>query len=199
MRGRYSDDWFAPRVVLAAEPVVQANRDAVTQLVQRLQFADDEGDPRRTDFQRHQVSRNVPLRMVLEDLLVRMRITGTTDSQKYTGLLLQLSKALEDNADEVCTVYRMSPNSRRRRDIDDGGAVKNFFQGQAPVTPIERRGEIYPGDRAICDADRVTIQIHMVELTRDDRATVVMERVPVITVWVPARLARPWIAQDEQN
>jgi hypothetical protein len=198
MRGRFSDQWYAPRVVLAAEEVVQANRETVAQLVQRLEFADDAGDPRRTDFQRHQVARDVPLRVIMEDLLVRMRITGTTDSQKYTGLLLQLSKALEDDPNERGTVYRMSPTARRRRDIDDGGVVTNFFQGQAPVTPIERRGEIYPGDQAIRDADRVTVQIHTVDLTRE-RATLAMERVPVVTVWVPARLARAWVVQDEQG
>lgn len=197
MRGRFSDDWVAPRVVLADEPVVRANRQAVAQLVQRLQFVDDEGHPDRTDFQRHQVCRDVPLRLVIEGLLVRLRITGTTDSQRYTGLLLQLSKALEDDPEEVSTVYRMSPRARRQRDIDDGGEVKNFFQGQAPVTPVERRGEVYPGDRAICDQDLVTVQIHTVDLTRDNRTTVVMEQVPVITVWVPARLARAWINQDQ--
>jgi len=76
--------------------------------------------------------------------------------------------------------------------------VKNFFQGQAPVMPVERRGEVYPGDRAVCDHDRVTLQIHTVDLTRDERKTVVMERVPVVTVWVPARLARAWISQEQQ-
>jgi Z1 domain len=199
MRGRFSDDWYAPRVVLAAEPVVRANRETVRQLIQQLQFIDDDGHPDRTDFQRHQVCREVPLRAVLGDLLVGMRITGTTDSQRYTGLLLQLSKALEDDPDETCAVYLMSPNARRRRDIDDDGGVKNFFQGQAPVTPIERRGEIYPGDRMICDQDRVSVQIHMVDLTRDNRTTVMLERVPVVTVWVPARLGRAWVAQDEQS
>ena len=125
-----------------------------------------------------------------------MRITGTTDSQRNTGLLLQFSKALEDDADEPCTIYRISPATRRRRGIDENGEVTNLFQGEAPVHPRERRGQVYPGDRAIRDPDNVTIQIHSLNLTRDDQ--LVAENVPVLAVWVPARLARAWIAQDEQ-
>lgn len=197
MRGRFSDDWVAPRVVLVSDSVIQANRDSVAGFVQTLAFVDDDGDLRRTEFQRHRVCRDVPLRTVTEDLLIRMRITGTTDSQRYTGLLLQLSKALDDDPDENCAVYLMSPNTRRRRDIDENGEVKNFFQGPAPVSPLERRGEVYPGDRAICDRDRVTVQIHVVDLTRDDRRVIVVEQVPVVTVWVPARLARTWLVQNQ--
>ena len=93
-----------------------------------------------------------------------MRTTGTTDSQRYTGLLLQLSKALEDDPDEVCTIYRMSPATMRQRGIDVNGEVTNLFQGQAPVYPPERRGEVYPGDRAIREDGTVTVQIHTLDL-----------------------------------
>ncbi|MDZ7840898.1 MAG: Z1 domain-containing protein [Gammaproteobacteria bacterium] len=195
MRGRFADEWTAPRVVLASDDVVETNRQAVAAFAQTLQFADDEGHQERTDIQKHQFCRDVPLEAVLEQLLVRMRITGTTDSQRFTGLLLQLSKALEDDLDETCTVYRMSPAARRRRGVDENGQVTNLFQGQAPVNPPERRGEVYPGDRAICDADSVTIQIHTLDLTQDNN--VVKDNVPIVAVWVPARLARAWVHQDQ--
>jgi hypothetical protein len=128
-----------------------------------------------------------------------MRITGTTDSQRYTGLLLQLSKALEDDPDEVCTVFRMSSASRRRRGIDENGEVTNLFQGAAPVQPRERRGEVYPGDSAIREDGNVTIQIHTLDLTREEGGVqrVIIENVPAIAVWVPARMARGWLDQNQ--
>ena len=195
MRGRFSDAWFAPSVVLASDPVVQANCAAVREFVQELTFVNDEGHPDRTDTQRHHVSRDIPLRTAMESLLVDLRITGTTDSQRYTGLLLQLSRALEENPDELCTVYRMSPAVRRNRGVDENGEVMQLFQGEAPVQPRDRRGEVYPGDRAIRRDDVVTIQLHALDLTRD--APVILEDVPVVAVWVPARLARAWVSQDQ--
>ena len=196
MRGRFSDDWVAPRVVMASEAALEANRASVAAFTAALPFVDDQGDPRRTDVQRHQVCEGVPLRHAMEELLVQLRITGITDSQRNTGLLLQLSKALEEDEAEECVVYRISPARKRQRGIDASGEVTNLFQGEAPVFPKERRGEVYPGDRAIRGAGRVTIQIHMLDLTRDDR--VVVENVPVVAVWVPARLARAWVAQEPQ-
>jgi hypothetical protein len=200
MRGRFSDEWVSPRVVLASDGVIQANRDVVGAFVGGLDFSDDEGHRDRTDVQRHSVSEDVPLRTVLEQLLVQMRITGTTDSQRYTGLLLQLSKALEDDPDEMCSVYRMSRGVRRQRGTDENGEITNLFQGEAPVNPRERRGEVYPGDRAIRENDRVTVQIHTLDLTREEEgrgARVIKENVPVIAVWIPERLARGWLNQDQ--
>jgi hypothetical protein len=196
IRGRFSDDWVNPRIVLATDSVYAANRQTVAEFIQRLDFVDDDGHPDRTDIQRHFVCENVPLLQVVEDLLVKMRITGTTDSQRNTGLLLQISKALEDDPDEVCTVYRMSGGRRRERGVDEDGEVLNLYQGEAPVQPRDQRGTVYPGDRRIRDDDNISVQIHTLNLTREGR--VLAENVPVLAVWIPARLARAWVAQEPQ-
>ena len=195
MHGQFSDDWFTSRVLLASDLIIQANREAVAAFLGGITFIDDDGHPDRTDIQRHVVCCEVTLHAVIEQLLVRMRITGTVDSQRNTGMLLQLSRALEDNPDELCTVYRMSRGARRRRAINENGEVSELFQGEAPVYPRDRRGEVYRGDRAIRKEDTVTIQIHMLDLMQD--STVVMEAVPVAAVWIPARLARAWVSQDQ--
>ncbi len=195
MRGRFSDDWVAPRVVQGSDAVVRSNREAVERFLQDRAFAPADGHPDRTDIQRHDVCENIPLSDVLEQLLIPMRITGTTDSQRNTGMLLQLRKALEENGGEASVVYRMSPNARRQRGVDDHGEVTNLYQGEAPVNPRERRGEVYPGDRAIREAGTVTVQIHRLDLTNNDN--VVAPDVPVIAVWIPARLARGWVVQEQ--
>ena len=156
-------------------------------------FVANEGHPDRTDTQRHEVAIGLSLRDVMERLLIPMRITSSRDSQQITGLLLQLSRALERDPDEPCTVYRMSPVTGRERGVDASGKVTNLFQGQAPVNPPARRGEVYPGDQAIREDDQVSVQIHVLDLTRD--GAVVRENVPVLAVWVPARLAVGWIDQ----
>lgn len=197
IRGNFSNDWFRPRIVQADSEIVECNRGIVARFTQGLHFVENQGHPERTDMQIHHVCNGVPLRTALEELLVKIRIAGSTDSQRFTGLLLQLSKALEDNEDETCVVYRMSPNGTRSRSIDANGEVSNLFQGEYPVYPRERRGDIYPGDQNIRNGDRITVQIHQLTLTKEDAEP--ETDVPVVAVWVPERMARPWINQTQPN
>lgn len=196
IQGRFADDWVAPRVVLTPEPVLEENRRTVDQFVSTLTWIPDEGHAERTETQRHAICRNIPLQQAVAGLLANMRITGTTDSQRNTGLLLQLQKALEANPREVCTIYHMSAGRRRQRGVDDTGEVTNLYQGANPVNPREQRGRIYPGDQAMRSPNEVTIQIHTLNLTRND--SVVAENVPVLAVWVPGRLAEGWLVQEPQ-
>jgi hypothetical protein len=45
--------------------------------------------------------------------------------------------------------------------------------------------------------DTVTVQIHTLDLTQGKGGNVIKGSVPVIAVWVPARLARAWINQNQ--
>ncbi len=89
------------------------------------------------------------------------------------------------------------PKLARQRSVHDDGKVRNLFQGAAPVSPPERRGSIYPGDRDIHEPDAVTIQVHTLSLTQGTDNAVVARDVPVIAVWVPERMAIPWVVQDQ--
>ena len=195
MRGRIADDWVVPRMVLASEAVVEENRQVVGGFVDEMVFTNNVGHADRTATERHVVCGEVPLRRVVEELLVRIRITGTVDSQRNMGLLLLLTRGLEQSPEEVCTVYRMSPGARRTRTVDENGEIGRLFQGAAPVFPVERRGKVYPGDSAICERNAVTIQIHTLDL-KGNKDTV-METVPVIAVWVPKRLGKAWVTQEQ--
>jgi hypothetical protein len=188
-------------VVLGSDQAYENNREVIGRFIHELDFVDDEGHPARSDTQRHRVSYDVPLHTVLQDLLVDLRLTGGTDSQLYTGVLLQLKKALEDNPDEVCAVYQMSPAATRERGVHrENGEITNLFQGAAPVNPKSERGKIYPGDRQIRQEQNVTIQIHRLTLKsppNDPKAEVVAEDVPVVAIWIPERLSRQWISQQQ--
>ena len=194
VRGAYADQWAAPRIIREPDPVLDANRESVSSFLDRLALVEDDGHPERTQIQQHLVCDEVPLRQAMEELLVKIRVTGWMDSQRNTGLLLQLSKALEDDPAETCRVYQISPHVRRRRRIGEDGEIANLYQGEFPVNPIEKRGTIYPGDRMIRDDMRVTLQIHRIDLTVDEQ--VIVADVPVVAVWVPARLSRAWLVQD---
>lgn len=195
MQGRFSNEWVTPRVILASSAVIDANRQTVAAFIQGRTFTPINGHADRTDIQRHDACSNIPLREVIEQLLIPMRITGSTDSQRNTGLLLQLTRALDNNPDEVCTVFRMSPNGRRRRTVDDNGEVPNLFQGEAPVSPRDQRGTVYPGDRAILEDETVSVQIHRLDVDQNNNPST--PDVLVLAIWVPARLALGWLDQPQ--
>jgi hypothetical protein len=199
MRGRLSDSWLNPQVVLTDNGTIQYNRVLTESFLSGLQFQPDEGHPARSDIQRHEVCTNVPLIRVLEGLLVSYRVTGVTDSQRFIGMLLQLGRAIEDNPAELCSIYRMSPGATRKRHVDDDGQISNLYQGEAPTFPRDQRGSVYPGDRSIRGSDQVSIQVHTLTLTQGEGTDEheVIRGVPVLAVFVPARLARAWVSQHQ--
>lgn len=196
-RGRYSDSWFAPRVVQTPEEVRVDNLNSLQGFLGGLALAQSDGHPDREPAQRHLVARGVILRDVLERFLIPYRLVAAEDTQDFTGLLLQLSHAVEENPAETCSIFRISPEFTRRRGIEDNGKVRNLFQGAAPVNPPERRGSVYPGDREVHEPDSVTIQAHVLSLTQGPADAIVAQDVPVLAVWVPRRMAIPWLVQDQ--
>src|SRR5262249_48940350 len=101
----------------------------------------------------------------------------------------------DHNPNELCRVYRMSPEEARERGLGADGRISNLFQGANPVEPRNLRGSVYPGDRDLHAANQVTVQIHMLTLTDADGRALAVE-VPVVAVWMPARLGAGWIVQD---
>ena len=194
-RGKYANDWFAPRVVLNATSVMDDNRKIALAFLDGLTFSLDEGSPDREPAQMHNICRDAPLVDVVERLLVPYRFTAPSDTQEITGVLLQLSRAIEQDPNERCVIYRMSPDFARRRAVDANGRIRNLFQGAAPVNPPALRGTIYPGDRKIHEPEGVTIQMHFVDLTLNNET--VACNVPVVAVWIPRRMMLSWLIQDQ--
>ncbi len=197
MRGRFSSQWFEPKYLLVGQDIADSNRTSVERFLAGLALAPDEGDQRRTDTQRHNVALDVSLRSVVSNLLIDYRLTELRDSQHFTGLLLQLSRALDRDPDERCTIFQMSQGRPRERAVTtkDGKIVSQLFQGANPSTGADQ-GSIYPGDRQIRTGDRVTLQIHKLNLTDGTNGPVIARDVMVLGVWVPRRLGASWLVQD---
>ncbi|KTW16597.1 Z1 domain-containing protein [Sphingomonas sanguinis] len=194
VRGNYSDQWFYPGVAEAPEEVLDSNRVTTAQFLNGIALEVHPDLAEREAAQRHKVARGVSLAQVVSDLIVPFRVTGASDSRNLVGLMLQLSKALEDNGEESCTIYHVSPEFARSRAIDANGKINELFQG---ATRLASGGYSYPGDAAFRDDDTVTIQVHTLQLRRGD--AVVVENVPVIAIWIPRRLEVDWVSQHQRE
>lgn len=196
IRGSYSDSWCDPKAPHDSAEATLVNRDLVARLLERLGegLQPDEGDPRRKQpFQTHRVAHGVSLRSIYEELLTRLRVTRPVDSTRFTGLLLQVGRYLEDHPEATCTVYQMSAGVRRDRGVDDEGEILNLFQG----ADFDRAGGemVYPGDREIHAPNELTIQIHTLRVTHAGAEVEV--DVPAVAVWVPRAMGASWISQAQ--
>jgi len=133
---------------------------------------------------------------VYDRLLTGLRLTRPADSQRYTGLLLQIEAYLENHPGATCSVYQMGTDEGqdvRRRRLTEDDEIDNLFQG-AYVSGGEAKPSVYAGDRAIKSRDELTIQIHRLTL-HDGKANVASD-VPTIAVWVPSEMSRHWVVQE---
>ena len=115
------------------------------------------------------VSENVSLRKAYEELLIQLRVTDESDSQFFTGLLLQIESFLEGHPQTTCNVYQMSKGKERVRSVNDDEEMPTLFQG-ANYADAAHKDMVYPGDDHIRSDDGVTIQIHTLEVRQKDRS-----------------------------
>lgn len=191
--------WNYPRSPQESLEAVEDNRSLVTTLLNGLALSDDTGSDQRTDIQRHSVATNVRLQHVYDDFLTRVRIPNLEDNQVFTACLIVLDRYLIDHPDATCTVYHMSRGLARERSLNTHAEIVNLFQGEAPVSPRDRRGQVYPGDRNVRGDNDVTVQIHTLDLreSTDRNAPTVATNVPVVALWIAPEIAEDVIVQDQ--
>jgi hypothetical protein len=125
LRGNYSDSWFFPHMLKMSELVVRANRDAFGDFCRSLTFVRDRQFTQPA--QQHDKCANVPLKRLVNDLLLHYRVEDPTDTERFLGMLLQLSQALKANPNESASVYRMRPDFQNaKRGLDQQGKISSI-------------------------------------------------------------------------
>lgn len=194
MRNEYSDGWYAPLYPHDSEDAIKTNREVVAEFWSKLKLtASDEKLFNRIGINNHLFTSDISLRDTFDELIVKFRTTHPSDSRQLTGLMLQVQRYLEENPDELCEVYFMDKERERERTIDSGNKSRlSLFQGRSTSSDPSR----YPGDRKIRVDDKLTIQIHKLKLDLKEE-TRTISNVPVIAIWVPKKMARGWVSQNQ--
>jgi hypothetical protein len=189
--------WTTLDVPHEAAQAVEENRRLVNEFVKSHQFEMSEGHPERTETQRHLVTR-IPLRKIYDEFLTQFHVANLSDSQRFTGVLVAIDWYLLKNPDAQCTVYYMSGGKLRERGVQADGRIANLYQGEAPVYPKERRGEVYPGDKAIRGTDDVTVQIHRLDI-KSGEGNGALHDVPTVAVWIDPDVAKDAFGQGSAS
>ncbi|HUU26885.1 MAG TPA: Z1 domain-containing protein [archaeon] len=193
VRVRVNEDWFYPRCPHDCLDAIIENRKQIANFLSSLKMTEDDGHPKRTKIERHQVAKNLSLGDVYENLLLNLRFTSLSDAQNLLGVLIIIRQAIISDPNIKCALYIMSHGMPRVRRLNQHGEIPNLFQGANPVYPLKQRGDIYPGDRHIREDDQITIQIHMLDL----REPTVTGIVPNIAIYIPEGLTGDVIIQDQ--
>lgn len=207
LRGNFANDWYFPKMLKMSDPVIRANRDVCDAFCGEQTFVRDRQFTQAA--QQHDVCETVPLRDVIENLLLQYRVESSSDTERTLGMLLQLSYALRGaptgnppgNPNETVRFYKMRPGyTDARRGLDANGrmgSIRRLLQG--PTRSGD--GYSYPGDITFRDPDRVTVQLHTINFTEEQNGqdVVISQAVPVLAIWIPGRLSLDWIVQDQQG
>jgi hypothetical protein len=171
-----------------------ANMSVLDGLLRRINLVDDTSYPGTSPSQQHKVAADVSLQQVF-DALVEYQFEDPRDTASFTGLLITLAEGLRQDPNATAAVYRMRPDAPvgTRKVINDSGDIDNFQQGR---TATASGGTTYPGDQFFAASDKVSLQIHVYDLTLNEQPFA--RKVPLITVNVPAALAEDWLVQVQR-
>jgi hypothetical protein len=193
-RSSIGGGWTRQRGTIVDPTSRAANRQVLENLLDSIELEDDTSYPAKSPAQEHKVDRNVPLSEVF-DALIEYRLEDPRDTASFTGLLITLAEGLRQDPNATVAVYRMRPNAPGSREVmNDSGEIENFQQGR---TATARGGQTYPGDAFFKVADKVSLQIHLYDLTLDKKPFA--RSAPLITVHVPAALAAAWLVQVQRG
>lgn len=193
LRGPATDDWLYDHAPPHDAESVEKNRAVVKEFVSRYEFENDTGHPDRRTAQSHVVARGLPLGDAIE-MFLELSTVDEESSLELTGLLIQLEEALAQSPDEKCDVFVMRPDMRSKRSLrSDGKTISELFQGASIESKTHAQGEVYPGDRAIGDPERITFQIHQLDL--EESKKIIAQDVPVIATRLPEKFTIGWFVQ----
>ncbi len=200
----FASEWFYPRAPHFTSASVEHNRALLQRLNQSLQFSATAGHLERTEANQHGYA-HVALAGLYESFLTQVQLANPTDSQRYTGLLLQVREYLDRNPDAAASIFLMSWSSEhgqiaRERSLDENAEIQSsgaFFQGASLGRGSLVQGEVYAGDREMRVADELTVQIHLLNLKNGGTPNhVVAESVPAVAIWMPADIGVDTLVQD---
>ena len=213
-RDYFGQEWFIVGAPHDTEKLIPYNKSVVENFVGNHinSFTTNKGHIERTDLQKH-LEAELPLEESLKELLNRLKFTKETDSQTYSSLRGLINSYLQENPNETCLVYvisaRVESNSYvqtiRQRRLNQNDNIQQLFQGEQPTSNGRlKKGEVYIGDRNIKNQDKVTIQIHRLNLTDvsgnailDEDGNVIYNDLVSVSIWIPETIGKDIIRQTD--
>ena len=189
----YQDQWKQINYPHYNGLIIQENRRVVQQFItdNSDKFSLFRVDPRSTEVQTH-LKADFRLEDIYNHLLLRYRAVQSDDSDMFTIVTSLVQNYFERNPNAMASVYQMSQGNTRVRAQNRNEAVDNYFQGSNESTG-------YLGDKFIKDVNRLSIQIHRLDIKRNARSNSPIEYFGVygLCIWLPHSIGKQITKQGD--
>ncbi len=143
------------------------------------------------DASPHFVMESIPLKAVLEDFLLEVKVKDPSDAEEHSAMLIAVASLLAKNSNLMSDVYLMNNlvSGYRSRRKGRGVEAKHLF---APINQYFSQSASSVNDRSFCSANRVSLQLRQFDLGTEFRgmAAADIKDVPWFALHIPSVLKK---------
>lgn len=143
------------------------------------------------DVSPHYVMESIPLKAVLEDFLLEVKVKDPSDAEEHSAMLIALASLLAKDPDLQTDVYLMNNlvSGYRSRRAGRGMEATHAF---APINQYFSQSAAAINDRTFCSPGRVSLQLRQFNLGTEVRGAVTadIKDVPWFALNIPSQLKK---------
>jgi hypothetical protein len=138
----------------------------------------------------------VPVQAFINSFLTKFKVSNQKDIVLFDLFKLLLERLLESGEVNSIDIFNMRSFEIAKRSYSDGRI--NPFQGRSPSNTTDTSALTYGGDQSFHFEDRVTVQIHFLEVheSTDLKSRIVSRECPWLCFYVPKDLSKNFIFES---
>jgi Z1 domain len=194
-----ADGWMVPDVLQRDDDAATANRALLAHVqkkwtvtygapVNAAQFPQFKGIK---NLSPHFVLEPIPLKTVLEDFLLEVKVKDPSDAEEHSAMLIAIAALLRKTPDLKSDVFLMNNlvAGYRTRDAGRGVEANHRF---APINQYFSQSAAAINDRSFCSSERVSLQLRRFNLgtTQRDSGSADIKDVTWFALHVPSELRK---------
>lgn len=198
------DGWMVPDVLQRDDDAAAANR-ALLPIVEK-KWKDKYGEAKNAaDFPKfkgmkgsspHFMLPPIPLKAVLEDFLLEIRLKDPTDAEEHSAMLIALATLLRKNPDLLVDVFLMNNlvAGYRTRDAGRRVSAKHRF---APINQYFSQSAGAVNDRTFCSEEHISLQLRRFDLgtVQRDPSSADIKNVTWFALNVPRKMRKDLLVE----
>lgn len=170
------DGWMVPDVLQRDDDAAEKNRTLLSYVEKK--WAAEYGVPVNAaefpqfkgtkDSSPHFVLESIPLKAVLEDFLLEVKVKDPSDAEEHSAMLIAIATLLRKTPDLKSDVFLMNNliAGYRTRATGRGVDAKHRF---APINQYFSQSAATVNDRSFCSSERVSLQLRRFNLGTNQR------------------------------